>query len=65
MVKSVPSSMSHQFLSIPDLAIKHDNAILKKLWEIKLIIKKATQVGHLQNEKSRREGLKVSYIGLK
>lgn len=34
--------ISLQSLSIPGLALKHDNAILKKLWEIKLIIKKVT-----------------------
>ena len=51
-----------QILSIPGLALKHKN-VIKKLWEI--ITKKATQVGHLQNEKSKKEGPKVSYTGLK
>jgi len=39
--------------------------IFKKLWEIKTKAKKATQIGYLQNEKSKREGPKISYTGLK
>lgn len=57
--------ISLQILSTPGLALNHENMILKKLWEIKIITKKATQVGHLQNERSKTEGPKVSYTGLK
>lgn len=37
----------------------------KKLWEIKTVSKKVTQVGHLQNKILKREGQKVSYTCMK